>query len=117
MEGYVGIHGHKIDCIIGVYPHEHFQAQTIYVDLKVKTDFSGCCVSDDLDQTVNYELLAQTCTEIALSHHFKLLETFAAEVLKAVFAQMNVSWAWICVKKPGALPSADYGSVELERHR
>lgn len=117
MDGYIGIHGHKIDCIIGVYPHEHTQPQTIYVDLKVKTNFSACCANDDLEQTVNYELLAQICTKMAQARHFKLLETFAAEVLKAVFAHMDVSWAWICVKKPGALPTADYGTVELELYR
>lgn len=117
MEGYIGIHGHKIDCIIGVYPHEHIQPQTIYVDLKVKANFSDCCASDDVDHTVNYELLAQTCTEVAQARRFKLLETFAAEALSAVFAHTDVSWAWICVRKPGALQTADYCSVELERCR
>jgi dihydroneopterin aldolase len=116
MQGYIGVHGHKIDCIIGVYPHEQKLAQTIYVDLKLKTDFSICCASDDVADTIDYDLLVRICNDIAHSYRYNLIETYADAVLTAICAQFNISWVWICVRKPAAIPSADYSSVELERH-
>ncbi|MBA2726939.1 MAG: dihydroneopterin aldolase [Parachlamydiaceae bacterium] len=114
MKGYIGIDRHKIDCIIGVHPLERQNLQSIYVDLMVETDFSKCSLSDDVEDTVNYELLADLCTEIAKCRQFRLLETFAVEALHEIFRRFDVSKASICIRKPKALASVDYTIVQLE---
>ncbi len=114
MKGYIGFNHHKIDCIIGVYPDERLKAQTIYVDLKVEIDFSKCSQSDQITDTVNYEALAQICTELACRGRYQLLEVYAVEALREMLNRFDILKAWIRIKKPAGLPTADYTSVELE---
>jgi len=117
VKGYIGFEHHKIECVVGVYPHEHKEKQLLYVDLQVESDFTACSLSDDVKDTVNYELLAALCTELAVTKQYRLLETFAVDVLNAIFFKFDVSWAWIRIKKPLGLPSATYSIVELERFK
>lgn len=114
MKGYIGFSHYKIDCIIGVYPAERQKLQTVFVDLKVKADFSKCSQSDNVTDTVNYVLLADLCNELAFSKRYRLLETFAADALHEIFIRFDVLNAWIRIKKPAGLPTAEYTVVELE---
>jgi dihydroneopterin aldolase len=114
MKGYIGIDRHKIDCIIGVYPHERQNLQSIYVDLKVEADFSKCGISDNVEDTVNYEQLVELCTQLAQSRQYKLLETFAVEALNEIFRRFDVFKASIRIRKPKAIESIDYSVIELE---
>jgi dihydroneopterin aldolase len=116
-KGLIGISHHRISCVIGILPEERIQAQDIYVDVKVKTSFVPSVQSDCISKTVNYVDLAQICTELAQKRQYYLLETFASEALNAIFSDSRIEWAWIKVKKPQALSSAEYTFVELERYR
>lgn len=114
-KGVIGLQHYSIPCTIGVNPDEWEKEQTIYVDIKVRTDFSSCVQSDHLKDTINYLCLAEICTELAQTRHYKLLETFASEVLDHLMVEFSIDWAWIRVKKPSALQSAEYTFVELEQ--
>lgn len=114
MKGYIGFRGYEINCVIGVYPYERLNPQTIYIDLVVETDFSKCIESDNLEDTVNYEQLAEICKVLAINKKYRLLETFAAEALQEIFRQFKVPKASIFIKKPNALTLADCSTVELE---
>lgn len=117
FRGMIGFEQHKIHCIIGTLPHERSQTQDIYVDLQVEADFSKCAATDDLKDTVNYETLASICTSLAESKQYQLLETFAWDVLQALFSQFEIQWAKIKVKKPQALPSVKHTMIELQLNR
>lgn len=116
MLGIVGVENHKIHCIIGNNPEEQLQPQDIYVDIRVKVDFARCTHSDRLKDTVDYTRLAHICSELATTRRYRIIETFAAEVLQRLVQEFDIQWAWIRIKKPAALPSADYTYVELELH-
>jgi 7,8-dihydroneopterin aldolase/epimerase/oxygenase len=115
MQGIIGFKQLAISCIIGDFPEEWEQEQLIYVDLKVKADFSRCAQSDNLKDTVNYVQLAEICTQMAKTKKYRLLETFAYEVLERLLADFPLSWVWISVKKPAGIQSAQYTYVELEK--
>jgi len=117
MNGIIGIDHHKVECIVGVYPEEHMQAQTLYIDLAVEWDFLPASRNDQIAETLNYELLADLCTAVAKARRFHLLETLAVAILEAMFTQFDLRWGKIKIKKPGALPSANYTFVQLERCR
>jgi dihydroneopterin aldolase len=112
--GKVGFKHLKIRCLIGVNPYERVLEQDIYVDLKVLTDFSKAAESDDMKDAINYEELAALCKEIAIKNRYNLIEKYAADVLKSVCEKFPVKEAWICVRKPAALPEAECALVELE---
>lgn len=114
--GLIGIHQHQIKCIIGLYPEERQQEQVLRVDLKVKADLSLCLASGQIQETINYVSLAQLCTQLSQKKYF-LLENFAADILHHCMKQFAISWAWVCIQKPSAIPTAAYAYIELERYR
>ena len=64
-EGTVGFDNLNINCVIGVHPHERHTEQQICIDLRVTADFSRCAATDQVKDAIDYEKLAQLCTEMA----------------------------------------------------
>lgn len=117
MKGVIGFEEHRINCIIGILPQERVEPQDIFIDLKVGYDFSISSVTDDILDTIDYTKMTFLCTEIAQEGKYQLLEKLAADILKALLDQFDITWAWIRIKKPNGIPSAQNSSVELELHR
>lgn len=113
MIGIVGFENHKIRCIMGCLPEERQNEQDIFIDLKVGVDFLRCAESDDLKDAINYVVLAQICTELAQQKKYRLQEAYAKELLTLLLNESNIYWAWVKIKKPMALASAEYATVEL----
>lgn len=117
MEGLIGFEHLRIDCIIGVNPEEKVAEQPIYVDLKVGAYFDKCSETDDVDHTFDYVILGQICTEMAKAGRFQLIEKYAHDVLKELMQRFPLNWAWIKVKKPLAMPAANFTTVEFKLER
>lgn len=117
MKGYIGINQHKIKCIIGIHPKERREEQEIFIDLKVEVDISRPALSDNIRDAVDYVLLADLCTRIAIEGRYQLLETFASHALEAILSRFDISWASIQVNKPSALKTAALPFVYLERYK
>ncbi len=115
--GVIGIHQHQINCIVGIYSEERQQEQTLFVDAKIKLNLSRCLASGQMQDTVDYVLLAQLCTQLAQQNQYLLLETFASDILNQCLERFNAVWAWVRIQKPAAIPTAAYAYVELERYR
>ena len=115
--GIVGFHQHQINCIVGILPEERVIEQILWVDLKVKIDFSHCLRNGSIDKTADYSQLASFCTNLARERHYGLIETFASDIIVGCFEQFLAEWVWVCVKKPSAIPTAAYAFVEMEQYR
>ncbi|WP_068470367.1 dihydroneopterin aldolase [Candidatus Protochlamydia phocaeensis] len=113
----VGFEHHHIRCIIGILPHERVQEQDLYIDAKVETNFAACRLTDRVGDTLDYVRLTEICTEIAQNKKYGLLETLISDILDQFMQNDRIKWAWVRIKKPAALPSANYAFVELERRR
>ncbi len=112
MKGIIGFNQHKIHCIIGLNSHERVKEQEITVDLQIEVDFAQCAKTDLIQDTIDYEMLAKLCTDIAHRGRFNLLEAYAYTILIEL-KERGISWACIKVSKAGALPSAKNAFVEL----
>lgn len=117
MKGIIGFQGLCIRCIIGVTPEERCREQEIYLDLKVRANFSECITTDNLSDTVSYVELSQLCTEVAHEKKFHLMETLANVISQRLFLNESIEWVWIRINKPSALVNADQAFIELERVR
>jgi dihydroneopterin aldolase len=113
--GILGIHHYQLNCIIGIYPDELKQEQTLFIDAKVKLDLSNCLLSGQIEDTIDYTLLAQICSQLAEQKNYLLLETFASDILDHFLRRFKAVWAWVKIQKPAAIPNASYAYVELER--
>jgi len=118
MSGVVSICNLKIPCIIGVHEHEQKTPQDLFVDLELDCDISKAAKSDDLSETIDYFFLKEYLQTLFEKHRFKLIESLAefscSEILKN---WEKVNTCRIKIKKPGALPEADYAAVYIERKR
>lgn len=112
--GIIGVHHHRIDCIIGVTFAERSRFETIYVNVKIKIDLTAALSSEALGDTVSYVLLADLCTELARSKNYILLEELAHDILEQCKIRYQPVWAWVHVQKPSAIPTAEYAFVEME---
>jgi len=112
--GIIGFDNLAIDCLIGHNEEEWNTPQQIRIDLKVKAPFAVAAQSHHLKDTVDYVELANICKTIAGQKHHRLMEGLASVILKTILESHPVAWAWIRIKKPAALPAADYTLVELE---
>jgi dihydroneopterin aldolase len=112
--GIIGFDHYKISCIIGQNPEERLRAQDIYIDLRIEHDFSLPAKHDDFEKTICYDMLATVCEELAINKKYRLLETYAVDLIEALLNQYKIKWAFVKIKKPNAIKKADYAIVELE---
>lgn len=113
-KGVVGFEGLTVSCIIGTRSIERQIPQALIVDLKVSFDTSSEALSDDSAPRVDYTVLSDLVTQEAMNGRYQLMETLAARTLESVLARYQLSWAWIRLRKPGAIPGAAAAVLELE---
>ncbi len=63
----------------GYYTHEQKRGNNYIVDISVELDIDHAAISDDLHQTVNYEILYRICSDI-MEQPCKLIETVAHRI-------------------------------------
>lgn len=115
--GCIGFYDHQIKAIIGIHSQERIKEQLIFIEGKVKYPFDFCLNSKTAEATVDYTKLTQICTDLAKEKKYFLLETFATDILQKWMESFGIEWGWVKIKKPAALPSAEYAFVELEQQR
>lgn len=117
MLGKIKILEYKILCIIGDLECERKQEQEILIDLEVKRDFFVCAKSDNLNDTLDYVSLANSCKRVAVEGKYRLVETCAYEIMLNLFDSHNIAWAKLKIRKPFAFEGGAYAEVELEHFR
>ncbi|MBJ7449999.1 MAG: dihydroneopterin aldolase [Parachlamydiales bacterium] len=114
----IAIYHHLIKCIIGIHHHERVKKQTLYVDIEVKADISACAEKDCITSApVDYTALAKLACDLAHEKRYQLVETFAIDLVNALFDQFPIEWAKVVIKKPMAISSAKHAKIELERSK
>jgi dihydroneopterin aldolase/2-amino-4-hydroxy-6-hydroxymethyldihydropteridine diphosphokinase len=74
----------RLLCVIGALPHEREAEQPLRVDLSIGADLRDAGTSDELDDTVNYGLVAERVVELATSSKHILLERLATDITDLV---------------------------------
>lgn len=115
--GIVGFDHLKVHCVIGNNPEERETSQNIYIDLRVEQDFSNIAKDDNLEKTICYVLLTDICKKLCMTKKYRLLETLAFDIINILINEYKLKWAFVKIKKPSAIPDADYSIVELEGGR
>ena len=117
--GFVEVKNIRVYAYHGCLPEETIIGSKYRVDVKVKADLKKSCISDDLNDTVDYVLLNSIVVS-EMKKPSKLLETVASRIIKSIFKQCNrVSWAYISVAKINPPLGGDVEKVvvSLEKNR
>lgn len=105
----------RIDAIIGIHPWERRIRQTLLVDLEMAVDSARVAETDTVDDTVDYAAVSGFITDFVIAGEFRLLETLADRLARALQDRFGLPWLRLRVGKPGAVPAARDVGVLIER--
>ena len=114
---HVFIHDMVLECLIGVYRHEHENKQKVRINLDLAVMEGESFLTDVLDQVVCYEVIADKVRGLAADGHVNLVETFAESIADMCFLDSRVLSVRVRVEKLEALADAESVGVEIERDR
>ncbi len=111
--GKLFIYGLQLPTLIGVYAEERLNTQIVYADVELRLSIERAAVSDQVDHTVDYALVAHGLREWAADCRFHLLEALARHLGQRVLQEFAVDEVMLRLKKLSALPEAEVVGVEI----
>ncbi len=102
----------------GMFSEENVLGQKFVVSANLYTDTRQAGLSQDLEKSIHYGIVANQITEFMKNNTFKLIETVAEQLAQELLLSVDRLWAIdLEIKKPWApvgLP-LDYVSVQISR--
>jgi len=118
MIGTIGLEALQIRCIVGIHPHERVDEQDLFIDIAVETDFAAAAASEHVRDTIDYSLIAEQLTALAVERKYQLIETFAEDSAQLIFSLFSpVISVEMTIRKPAAVPAAACSFVHVQRDR
>lgn len=117
MTGTTGLKDLRVECIVGIHPHERSTVQTVYLDIEIDYDFAVPAASDAIADAIDYDAVVTSVTGLLQASKFQLIETMAEHAAALVLRQSPASTVRIEVRKPAAVPSAACSFARVERRR
>lgn len=105
----------RIDTRIGVYEWEKLAPQTLQIDLEIALPNSRACVSDDIDDALDYAKVVAHIQEVLQSRHFNLLEALAEHIAQILLDDFRAPWVKVCVGKLQAIRGSKMVGICIER--
>ena len=106
--------GLRANCIIGVKPGERKAKQELIFDIILSLNLSRAAVSDDIKDTVDYQLLSDQIIAFVEKSQFRLIEKLAREVAGLAKNCSRAEQVKVKLCKPAALSKADCVCVEVK---
>ena len=99
LEEKIVLRGITVFGYYGVSPVEREIGQKLELDVEFHHDFTKAVATDSLEDTVNYERVYAKVMETVENNRFKLLETLADAICRAVIEDFPVSRVKTTIKK------------------
>ena len=100
-------------CRIGIYDHERATPQRVLIDAELLLSPVSEPMSDDIDDSLNYDVIRETIVKIVASRHFDLQETLARELFDALRMLDGVIGLRVLTAKPDAYPDCKQIAYQL----
>jgi dihydroneopterin aldolase len=112
------IEGLRVNAVIGVFEWERQIEQPVLIDLVMTVDTRAAAISDDIQDAVNYALVAEQVADLTKSLKPQLLETLADRLATMILNHFTtVQAVQVKVKKPLAVKGAQAVGIEIIRER
>ncbi len=106
----------ELDLRIGVHDHEKRAPQRLFVSVEAELDESGD-EDDELDRTLDYDLLCDFIRSLARKPHVELQETVARLVVDFTLKFEIVRSVTVETKKPDVFDDCEYVGVRFQATR
>ena len=114
--GWIRLRDLRVDASVGVYPGERGRPRPVIIDVGVWAPITRAAASESLSDTIDYDTLAKTISEVSRSRHFSLIETLCEELAVCILERFGVERVSLELHKPGVSTGAT-ASVSIERSR
>ena len=95
----------------GYYKEEHAKAQRFVVSVVASCDVRSAGESDDLKETLNYELIRKAVHDILMKSPHDLIESLAEEIAASILTHAKVSSVEVDIAKPDVWSDCTPGVV------
>jgi 7,8-dihydroneopterin aldolase/epimerase/oxygenase len=112
---YIFIKDLLVKGIIGIYDWERENEQDILINIQCFGDTHNAALSDDLNECIDYENLANTIKKLVKESNRFTLEALAEDIANACLSINSVRKTVVRVEKPGVLPETTSAGVQIER--
>jgi FolB domain-containing protein len=103
--------------IIGVNDWERTKPQEIVINIVLFTDLHKAGKSDDIDDSVDYRLIAKKVLAHTETSRRLTVEALAADLVQLCLEEPHVDKIRMRVEKPGAVRFSRSVGVEIEREK
>lgn len=105
----------KVTTLIGIYEREKAMPQTLQLDLDIAMPNSRACLSDDINDALDYAKVAQHIQSVLSEGHFSLLETLAEHIAQIILKDFQAPWVRVSVAKLQAIRQCKMVGICIER--
>jgi dihydroneopterin aldolase len=105
----------KVTTLIGIYEREKVMPQTLQLDLDIALPNSRACLSDDINDALDYAKVAEHIQTVLSEGHFSLLETLAEHIAQIILKDFNAPWVKVSVAKLHAIRQCKMVGISIER--
>ena len=101
----------------GVSESEKHLGGRFEVDVEMHLSLKDSCESDDLNDTINYEVIYKTVDSCIRKDKFYLIEALANSIAKDILNEHHVDSLMVRVRKPHAPVKGVLDTIEVEIER
>jgi dihydroneopterin aldolase len=98
---------------IGIYDAERLAPQRVIIDVELVLDADSAPQADDVDETLNYDLIRNTVMDIVSRQHFDLQETLARALFDDLALLPDVTGLRVRTAKPDAYDDCETIAYQL----
>ena len=113
---YLFIHDLKVSTLIGIHPWEQTTKQTLSIDLELGVNIHAASASSNIDDAVDYSVVAEHITSFVQQNQFQLLEVAAEKIADLLLHEFKIQWLRLKITKPNAIPNAKNVGIVIERN-
>lgn len=115
MADKVVIQGLRVPTVIGVHAWEQEVQQELVLDLALDWNNRLPAASDKVEDCLDYTAVSDWVMSYLRHSQAQLLETVAEHIALGLLQHFGIAEVTLTVKKPGAVPEADWVGVQLTR--
>ncbi len=105
------------NCVIGIHEEERKQKQPVIINIVLFADLIRACRYDDIEDTIDYDIIESEILELTATETFLLVERLAELIAELCLKNPKIVQAEVTVEKPQALSHADSAGVTVVRSK
>ncbi|SAL03986.1 dihydroneopterin aldolase [Caballeronia ptereochthonis] len=113
----VYIEGLTGQTVIGIDRSELHAPQPVRMSLAIGVPSIRACVTDRIEDTVNYAAVREAIHGLLASHGVQLLEALAERIAQTIIADFGAHWVRVTLAKPAKFDDVEAVGVVIERRR